>query len=205
MAGCPLTVNPSEIVVRFGDPVSVNCSTSARYVTGMGWEAPFGGTGFERPPVVTWRVDKLEEWTPSPFCYATLDDGSQCTLRPVITIFKTPDFVSISVLDHSLIMQDTEYNNSTRTQYWLQCNIINVAPFQFLTVNWYKNNESIMAMSFNDTTTKTPVNESSILKINISREENVAEFRCEAELDFAPHGPKLYISSQTHNVSAHCE
>ncbi|CAI5675799.1 unnamed protein product [Oreochromis niloticus] len=201
--GCPLTVNPSEIVVRFGDPVSVNCSTSARYVTGMGWEAPFGGTGFERPPVVTWRVDKLEEWTPSPFCYATLDDGSQCTLRPVITIFKTPDFVSISVLDHSLIMQDTEYNNSTRTQYWLQCNIINVAPVQFLTVNWYKNNESIMAMSFNDTTTKTPVNESSILKINISREENVAEFRCEAELDFGPHGPKLYVSSQTHNVSAH--
>uniref|UniRef100_A0A669CV93 Ig-like domain-containing protein n=1 Tax=Oreochromis niloticus TaxID=8128 RepID=A0A669CV93_ORENI len=194
MAGCSLTVNPSEIVVRFGDPVSVNCSTSARYVTGMGWEAPFGGTGFERPPVVTWRVDKLEEWTPSPFCYATLDDGSQCTLRPVITIFKTPDFVSISVLDHSLIMQDTEYNNSTRTQYWLQCNIINVAPVQFLTVNWYKNNESIMAMSFNDTTTKTPVNESSILKINISREENVAEFRCEAELDFGPHGPKLYVT-----------
>ncbi|XP_039466640.1 hemicentin-1-like isoform X2 [Oreochromis aureus] len=203
-AGCPLTLTPSETVVTFGDPVSVSCSTSATDVEGMGWEAPFGGTGFEPPPVVTWRVEKLEEWTPSPFCYATLVDGSQCTVSPVITVYKIPDTVSIYPMNQSQMMEKhVHYNKHTRTQYWLQCDSINVAPVQFLTVNWYKNNESIMAMSFNDTTTKTPVNESSILKVNISREENVAEFRCEAELDFGPHGPKLYVGSQTHNVSAH--
>uniref|UniRef100_A0A668TH38 Ig-like domain-containing protein n=1 Tax=Oreochromis aureus TaxID=47969 RepID=A0A668TH38_OREAU len=191
---CPLTLTPSETVVTFGDPVSVSCSTSATDVEGMGWEAPFGGTGFEPPPVVTWRVEKLEEWTPSPFCYATLVDGSQCTVSPVITVYKIPDTVSIYPMNQSQMMEKhVHYNKHTRTQYWLQCDSINVAPVQFLTVNWYKNNESIMAMSFNDTTTKTPVNESSILKVNISREENVAEFRCEAELDFGPHGPKLYV------------
>ncbi|XP_076739408.1 V-set and immunoglobulin domain-containing protein 10 isoform X3 [Maylandia zebra] len=90
--GCPLTLTPSEIVVKFGDPILINCSTSATDVEGMGWEAPFGGTGFERPPVVTWRVEKLEEWTPSPSCYATLVDGSQCTVSPLIAVYNAPEF-----------------------------------------------------------------------------------------------------------------
>ncbi|KAL3986904.1 zygote arrest protein 1 [Sarotherodon galilaeus] len=205
--GCPLTLTPSETVVKFGDPVSINCSTSARYVEGMGWEAPFGGTGFERLPVVTWRVEKLEEWNPSPSCYATLNDGSQCTVNPVITVYKTPDIVSIYPLNQSHMTEEdvhiVPYNKNTRTQHWLGCNIINVAPVQHLTVRWYKNNKAIQTESFNDTTTKMPVNESSILRIDINREEKAIEFRCEAELDFGPHGPKLYVSSQTHRVSAH--
>ncbi|XP_014263580.3 hemicentin-1 isoform X2 [Maylandia zebra] len=205
--GCPLTLTPSETVVKFGDPVSINCSTSARYVEGMGWEAPFGGTGFERPPVVTWRVEKLEEWTPSPSCYATLVDGSQCAVSPVITVYKTPNIVSIYPLNQSQMMEEqvhiVPYNKETRTQYWLRCDIINVAPVQHLTVRWYKNNKTIQTESFNDTTTKTLVNESSILRIDISREEKATEFRCEAELDFGPHGLKLPAISQTHRVSAH--
>uniref|UniRef100_A0A3B4G6C9 Ig-like domain-containing protein n=1 Tax=Pundamilia nyererei TaxID=303518 RepID=A0A3B4G6C9_9CICH len=202
MAGCPLTLTPSETVVKFGDPVSINCSTSARYVEGMGWEAPFGGTGFERPPVVTWRVEKLEEWTPSPSCYATLVDGSQCAVSPVITVYKTPETVSISEMNHGLMLKHKEDKKYTKTQYKLQCDIINVAPVQYLTITWYKNNKIIKTESFNDTT-KTPVNESSILRVNISKEEKVIELRCEAKLDFGPRGPKLPAISQTHNVSAH--
>ncbi|XP_035760302.1 intercellular adhesion molecule 1-like, partial [Neolamprologus brichardi] len=205
--GCPLTLTPSETVVKFGDPVSINCSTSARYVEGMGWKAPVGGTGFERPPVVTWRVEKLEEWTSSPSCYATLVDGSQCAVSPVITVYKTPNIVSIYPLNQSQMMEEqvhiVPYNKDTRTQYWLWCDIINVAPVQHLTVRWYKNNKTIQTESFNDTTTKTLVNESSILRIDISREEKATEFRCEAELDFGPHGLKLPATSQTHRVSAH--
>uniref|UniRef100_A0A668U5M9 Ig-like domain-containing protein n=1 Tax=Oreochromis aureus TaxID=47969 RepID=A0A668U5M9_OREAU len=205
--GCPLTLTPSETVVTFGDPVSINCSTSATDVQGMGWEAPFGGTGFESPPVVTWRVEKLEEWTPSPSCYATLVDGSQYTEKPVITVYKTPDIVSIYPLNQSHMTEEhvhiVPYNKNTRTQHWLGCDIINVAPVQHLTVRWYKNNKTIQTQSFNDTTTKMPVNESSILRIDISREEKAIEFRCEAELDFGPHGPKLPAIFQTHRVSAH--
>ncbi|XP_030592531.1 hemicentin-1-like [Archocentrus centrarchus] len=200
--GCPLTLTPSEIVVRFGDPVSINCSTSATYVVGMGWEAPFGGTGFEPPPAVTWRVEKVEEWTPSPSCYATLDDNSQCSMIPVITVYKDPDTVSIPELDHSLIVEATAYKQYTRTQHRLKCDIINVAPVQHLTVSWYKNNESIMTQSFNDTT-KTPVNESSVLRVTISREENEVQFRCEAQLDFASYGPQLPVISQPYSISAH--
>lgn len=97
--------------------------------------------------------------------------------------------------------------NVTRkeTQYRLQCDIINVAPVQYLTVSWYKNSKKIQTESFNDTTTKTPVNESSILTVNINREENVVEFRCEAQLNFGRQELKTPAISQTQKVSAHCE
>lgn len=107
-------------------------------------------------------------------------------------------------MNHGLMLKHKEDKKYTKTQYKLQCGIINVAPVQYLTITWYKNNKIIQTESFSDTT-KTPVNESSILRVDISKEEKVVVFRCEAKLDFGPHGPKLPAISQTHNVSAHCE
>uniref|UniRef100_A0A3B4GA68 Ig-like domain-containing protein n=1 Tax=Pundamilia nyererei TaxID=303518 RepID=A0A3B4GA68_9CICH len=182
IAGCPPTLTPSEMVVRFGDPVLINCSTSATDVQGMGWEAPFGGTGFERPPVVTWRVDKVEEWTPNPFCYVTLVNGSQCTVNPLITVYKTPDSVSVSDMGHGSMVEGREYD--------LKCDVINVAPVQNLTVTWYRGNETVLTQMFNDST-MTPVNASSTLRISTPRDYNGLTFRCEAELHLGPKGPKF--------------
>ncbi len=86
MAGCPLILEPAEIVVRFGDPASVNCSTSATDVVKMGWEATVGGTGFENTSAVTWTVGKLEDWTIKPTCFVTLDD-KQCTREAAVTLY----------------------------------------------------------------------------------------------------------------------
>ncbi|KAL3986906.1 WD repeat-containing protein 60 [Sarotherodon galilaeus] len=182
VCGCPFTLTPSEMVVRFGDPVSINCSTSATDVEGMGWEAPFGGTGFESPPVVTWRVDKVEEWTPNPFCYVTLDDGFQCTLSPVITVYKTPDFVSVSDTVRGPMVEGREHD--------LKCDVINVAPVQNLTVTWYRGNETVLTETFNDST-MTPVNTSSTLRISTQRDYNGLTFRCEAALHLGPKGPQF--------------
>uniref|UniRef100_A0A3P8QHB0 Ig-like domain-containing protein n=1 Tax=Astatotilapia calliptera TaxID=8154 RepID=A0A3P8QHB0_ASTCA len=181
-SGCPLTLTPSEMVVRFGDPVLINCSTSATDVEGMGWEAPFGGTGFERPPVVTWRVDKVEEWSPNPFCYVTLNDGSQCAVSPLITVYKTPDSVSVSDMGRGPMVEGREYD--------LKCDVINVAPVQNLTVTWYRGNETVLTQMFNDST-MTPVNASSTLRISTQRDYNGLTFRCEAELHLGPKGPKF--------------
>lgn len=82
----PLELNPPRVVVRYGDSVSVNCSTSFTDHEGMGWEATFGGTGFEQEVnVVTWTVDNLIDWTIEPTCYITLIDGEQPSeVLPVI-------------------------------------------------------------------------------------------------------------------------
>lgn len=86
MAGCPLILKPAEVVVRFGDPVSVNCSTSATDALGMGWEATHGGREYEEVSALTWTVDRLTEWVMEPTCYVNLRD-SQCSEMPNITVY----------------------------------------------------------------------------------------------------------------------
>ncbi|XP_034076261.1 hemicentin-2-like isoform X2 [Gymnodraco acuticeps] len=48
--GCPLVLTPAKIVVRFGDPVSINCSTSVAVPIHMGWETTSGDVGDNETP-----------------------------------------------------------------------------------------------------------------------------------------------------------
>lgn len=84
MEDCPLTMMPAEIVVKFGDPVSINCSTSATDFDILGWEATSGGKTTETS-FLTLEVDKLEVWNTAPKCYIT--DSSQCFLTANITVY----------------------------------------------------------------------------------------------------------------------
>ncbi|XP_069004947.1 vascular cell adhesion protein 1 [Embiotoca jacksoni] len=180
---CPLTLTPSEIVVRFGDPVSINCRTSATDAAGIGWEATVGGTGFQlKSTNLTWEVEKLEEWDFDASCYITLKNETQCSLHPNITLYQTPDTVSVSALDHGPMLEDTQ------TQ--LKCNIHNVAPVQKLEVKWYRDNETVSTQSFNDFKV-TPVNVSSTMTFTPLRGHNGSIFRCKAELHLGPKGPEV--------------
>lgn len=81
-----MILTPAELVVRFGDPVSVNCSTPMPDVEGMGWESTVGGIPFENTTALTWTLDRLEDWTIKPECYVTLTDD-QCVMAPNITLY----------------------------------------------------------------------------------------------------------------------
>ncbi|KAF7666017.1 hypothetical protein LDENG_00122330 [Lucifuga dentata] len=193
---CPLKLMPAKIVVRYGDPASANCSTSSTNYVGMGWEASLGSTGILNTTSVTWKVEKLEDWTMEPKCYITLnnddddDDDHQCKKILKIILYKTPDIVSASLLDHVGPLVEG-------AKYQLECNIINVAPIQNLKVKWYKDNEIIETRFFNDHHSRvSPGNESSSLGIIPRRDDNNAKFRCEAQLDFGPDGPQL-VSTKT--------
>ncbi|XP_029998200.1 hemicentin-1 [Sphaeramia orbicularis] len=175
---CPLTITPPEIVVRYGDPVSVNCSTTSPDVIGIGWE----DVETENVSDVTWTVDKLEYWNMNPACFATLKDNSQCETIPNITVYKTPDIVSVSTLNISgPMVQGREFQ--------LICNIINVAPVNSLKVKWYRNNETVHTEMFIDTSV-TPKNVSSILKMTPGKDDNGAHFTCVAELHLGGNGPQ---------------
>ncbi|XP_031642950.1 intercellular adhesion molecule 1-like isoform X6 [Oncorhynchus kisutch] len=130
-ASCPVELNPPRVVVRYGDSVSVNCTTSTD-PEGMGWEVTFGGIGLqENVNFVTWTVGSLMDWTIEPKCYINPQNGSQCTeILPVI-LYKTPDSVSISPLSHSGPMMEGK-------EYQLQCDIQNIAPLQNLVVRSYE-------------------------------------------------------------------
>ncbi|XP_051244409.1 intercellular adhesion molecule 5 isoform X2 [Dicentrarchus labrax] len=190
--GCPLVLMPAEAVVRFGDPVSVNCSTTdVAHFEGMGWEATFGGTGFENSSLVTWKVEKVQEWTIESKCYVTLID-SQCSVKPDITVYKTPDAVTVS-LDSSPMVEGTEYK--------LNCDIINVAPQEKLQVKWYKGSEMVHKQRFSDPIV-TPVNVSSTLMATSSRNDDRALFKCVAELHLGPKGPELVPAAESSPYTA---
>ncbi|XP_023257187.1 hemicentin-2-like [Seriola lalandi dorsalis] len=176
---CPLTLTPAELVVRFGDPASANCTTSVTDAAGMGWEAAYGGTGFEKPPTVTWAVKKLTYWHIQPNCYITRI--KQCKVSLAVTLYKTPNTVSVSEFHPGPMEEGKEHQ--------LKCDIISVAPVQNLTVKWYRGNESVMTETFNDTTA-TPVNVSSTLRVTPKRDYNRIHFSCSAELHLGPNGPE---------------
>uniref|UniRef100_A0A4W6FWB2 Ig-like domain-containing protein n=1 Tax=Lates calcarifer TaxID=8187 RepID=A0A4W6FWB2_LATCA len=191
MAGCPLILMPPEIVVRFGDPVSVNCTTSETDAQGMGWEAPSGGTGFEKGPTVTWMVESLENWYILAKCYITRNNGDQCQVMPSITLYKTPDLVSVTAPHDGPMVENTESK--------LICKITNVAPVQNLTVKWYKGNEVVWTETFKNLSV-TPVNVTSTLKVTPTKEYDGARFKCDAELHLGPNGPEQIpaTSSEPH-------
>ncbi|XP_034395750.1 intercellular adhesion molecule 5 [Cyclopterus lumpus] len=174
---CPLVLTPAKIAVRFGDPASVNCSTSATEFLQIGWEAISGGMT-SKEAVVTWTVEKVKDWDTKPLCYIDVNDG-QCSIILDITLYKTPDSVSVSASDRGPMVEGTEYR--------LQCDITNVAPVQKLKLTWYRGGETVHTQMFNDTR-KTPGNVSSTLRVTPARDHNGVLFRCEAELRLGLNG-----------------
>lgn len=113
---------------------------------------------------------------------------------------ETPDRVSISTVGHTGPMIEGR-------EYELQCDIQNVAPVHLLTVNWYKGQHIVAKTSFSDST-KTPVNQSTIFHITVSRAHDGAQYRCEAELQVSKKRPGAQstskVSSQVLGLSVHC-
>jgi len=112
---------------------------------------------------------------------------------------ETPDSVSISTVNHTGPMMEGN-------QYELQCDVLNVAPVQYLTVNWYKGQTLVDQTNFTDTT-KTPVNETNTLLIRPNRADDGVQYRCEAELELGEEGPRPppKITSDPLSVEVYCK
>ncbi|XP_061079157.1 intercellular adhesion molecule 1-like [Conger conger] len=183
---CPLLIQPPRVVVRHGDPVSVNCTISGDH-DGMGWEASEGSVFWEEHvQFVTWRLKTLTDWEIGPYCYADipidLEDDFHCTRSLNIAVYKPPDSVSISVVNHTGPMLEGK-------QYQLQCEVQNIAPVQYLTVKWYKG-ETFENQTSDDDLTKTPVNVFTTLLISPTCADDGAQYSCVAELELGPEGPQ---------------
>uniref|UniRef100_A0A8C1RGG4 Ig-like domain-containing protein n=1 Tax=Cyprinus carpio TaxID=7962 RepID=A0A8C1RGG4_CYPCA len=138
---CPIQLVPWRAVVRYGDSVAVNCSATVPH-KGLGWEASEGGVPMTKDKkMITWRVSHLTEWDIQPYCY--INHEKQCQVELPVTIYKTPDSVSISIVNHSGPMIEGQ-------QYELQCDVQDVAPVQNLTVKWYKGQTLLNQTTFTE-------------------------------------------------------
>lgn len=173
------------------------------------------------------KMLSLSDWNVTAECRIQLNVSSECSEGLEITIFSKLNFKwilhngrnvqnnKITPLFNFVLTENPAnvlmfptrdaYAVVEGTPYELRCVVQDVAPVQNLTVRWYKNSETVMIDSFTSSTTKIPVDQSSTLTVNISRGESGAQFRCEAQLDFGPHGPQPPVMHATQPVYVHCE
>ncbi|KAF3700028.1 Hemicentin-2 Precursor [Channa argus] len=196
---CPIEITPTSVVVRYGDPVSINCSTSEVLFEGLGWEATESGTGIRKVNHLSWNVERLTDWMVSTSCFINpllASRFEQCQRSPKITLYTFPEEINItSTSDSDIKMKENETYNFI-------CDIQRVAPVQNLTVNWYKGEERIHTDTFNNTN-KKPVNPSPVLSYTTTRADNGVTIRCEAHMDLGPEGPQLHVSSQEYHITVY--
>ncbi|XP_073694338.1 vascular cell adhesion protein 1-like isoform X4 [Garra rufa] len=197
-AECPVQLSQKSVVVEYGGSAAVNCTATVPHY-GMGWEASEGGVDKTSASVITWSVSDLTEWDIEPFCYINYNksQAKPCEVNLPVTVYKTPDSVSISIVKHSGPMMEGN-------QYQLQCDVHDVAPVQNLTVKWYKGQTLLDQTTFTDTI-KTPVNEMTTLLIRPDRADDGAQYRCVAELKLGAEGPQPppTVTSQPLSAEVH--
>ncbi|XP_066531941.1 vascular cell adhesion protein 1 [Hoplias malabaricus] len=179
---CSLEISPSRVVVGFGEPVSVRCVAS-RPVRVLGWESAIGASHTQRNLSVQWSVDSLIDWIEEPICYGVFFTAPrQCEEKLNLVLYKTPDSISISLVNHTGPMVEGR-------EYQLLCEVQNIAPVQYLTLRWYRGQTEVYNHTFSELSPATPVQVSSTLLINPGRVEDGAPYRCEAALELGPEGP----------------
>lgn len=93
--------------------------------------------------------------------------------------------------------------------YLLQCHVRDVAPARYLDVTWYKG-DAVMpsANPLHSSYPSSPSNVTASLWITPMREDNGAQFRCEAGLrlgEGGPQPPPPRMASASLGITVHCE
>ncbi|MGH0162102.1 UNVERIFIED_CONTAM: hypothetical protein FKN15_058620 [Acipenser sinensis] len=178
---CDVNIDPSRVVVRFGDPVTVNCSTTREDVLGSGWESSVSPVNEPDSKITVWNVSSLTVWDAEPKCFINyMNEPRQCVEKLDLVIYKYPESVSLIAPE---FMKIGEESNIT-------CQVLDVAPIRYLSVKLYKGDEQLGNRSFTHDSTRFPVNESVPFPVTPTRADNGAEYTCVAELQLGPGGPK---------------
>ncbi|KAM4584715.1 vascular cell adhesion protein 1-like [Odontesthes bonariensis] len=176
---------PSRLVVKYGDQASaacVACKDGCNFnFTNFGLEKPVGTSSKDSETKLSWHVDNLTEWNLSLLCYFTVNNV-QCISELPVTVYQPPQEVSISFVNHTGPM-------SEGGRYTLQCDVLNVAPIQKVTVTFYRGQTALGHLQSSNTNKKL-VNESFTLSFNASKEDDGAEFWCETKLELGAEGPQ---------------
>ncbi|XP_025762104.1 immunoglobulin superfamily member 10 isoform X3 [Oreochromis niloticus] len=189
---CSLEFSPPRVVVRFGDSLSANCTSSSDQTEGIGWESPYGGVDLTLGvSSLLFKIDSVPEWDTGPMCYMNSCDGDQCVKVLPVTVYKMPDSVSLKNL------RTVEEGQ----QFAIQCDIVNVAPARNLSVLWHKGKKILSSQTF-DESSPSPVSKSSVLTLTAHRDDDGAEIWCEAKLNLWPQeqGPPP-VRSEAHTLT----
>uniref|UniRef100_A0A665UGW6 Ig-like domain-containing protein n=1 Tax=Echeneis naucrates TaxID=173247 RepID=A0A665UGW6_ECHNA len=198
LCSCPIKLNPPMVVVKYGDPISINCSTSETHFEGMGWEAIKAGKSVQETSHLNWALTNVTDWDINPSCFINLKNSTlgQCDRIPKIVVYTFPRNIDINSVTNG-VMKEGETHNLT-------CHIQHVAPVQNLTIRWYRGDTPVHIDTFNNQDRK-PQNQTSVYTFTPTKDDNRIKFRCEAHMDLGPEGPELNVSSPEYHITVHCE
>uniref|UniRef100_A0A674NKC4 Ig-like domain-containing protein n=1 Tax=Takifugu rubripes TaxID=31033 RepID=A0A674NKC4_TAKRU len=189
---------PPSLVVKFGDSATANCFVCEDCLgTDFGLEHAIGNSEKNGTSIV-WKVNSLTEWVTSLLCYYIHKDGRECSKTLGITLYKPPDRVLVSFGHGSELLLEGE-------SYLLECLVENIAPLKHLIVTFYKGPEALAQMYFNSSREPKPVTKTSILNITASKEDDGAQYWCDARLNLDVQQVPLTVSSQKLYATVYCE
>lgn len=218
---------PPSLIVEFGASATANCSVCEKDCLGaiFGLEHAIGDLEKNGTSIV-WKVNSLTEWDTSLLCYYNRKVGPQCSKTLGITLYskspfcrtnnstgasssiwsqhgrfistEPPDRVSVSFRHGSELLLEGK-------SYVLECLIENIAPLKHLIVTFYKGPEALAQMYFNSSQEPKPVNKTSILNINASKEDDGAQYWCDARLNLDVQQVPLPVPSQKLYAIVYCE
>ncbi|XP_060945135.1 vascular cell adhesion protein 1-like [Limanda limanda] len=188
---------PPRLVVKHGDRTSSTCSLCPSCPKDIfDVEKSVGyNVKNESNITVTWTVEKMMEWKTTPKCYYTRTDGVQCCTRLNITVYKLPDLVSVSLLNHSGPLLESR-------NYTLLCEVQLVAPISNVNVTFLRGHTELGQKWNSNNLQKEPVTEVFSLGISPTKEDDGAQYWCRAELELGPDGPQPPPMVRSENVNA---
>ncbi|XP_053275379.1 intercellular adhesion molecule 1 isoform X1 [Pleuronectes platessa] len=187
--------SPSRLVVKHGDPTSATCSLCPSCPDGIFDLEKSVGINKKNGRTITWTVAKMIEWKTTPKCFYTTTDNIQCCTQLNVTVYKTPDLVSVSFLNHSGPLFESR-------NYTLQCEVQNVAPIRSVHVTFFRGQTELGQKLSLSKPQEKPVTEVFSLGISTTKEDHGAQYWCQVKLELGPDGPQTPPMVASKNVTA---
>lgn len=86
-SSCPVQISPPTVVVRFGDPLRIICSSTSDQIESIGLESMYGGEKTAGVSSVVLNITSVEHWEVLVICFLNRVKVGQCSENFPVTVY----------------------------------------------------------------------------------------------------------------------
>ncbi|XP_022444851.1 intercellular adhesion molecule 5 [Delphinapterus leucas] len=179
-----VSVWPHQALVKYGQSLMVNCSTTCPDPGPSGIETLLKKTQVGKGP--QWKEFLLEDVTQNSIlqCFFSCA-GIQKDISLGITVYQSPEQVIMELQPEWVAVDDA---------FTVTCHVPSVTPLENLTLTLLQDNQELHRKNFRSLAVASQRAEVTI-SVKAQREDDRCNFSCHAELDLSSHGGGLFCSS----------